>query len=497
MCWFIVPSENTGGVSGLNGLKKARPGAEDMKRVLFFLLSLTFFWGGCTLAPEYSQPETPVPAVWPTGDAYKYRENISGAAAPIELPWREFFTDKNLQRIIETALKNNRDLRIAALNVQRARAIYGIQRAELYPAVNTVAGGSKQRIPADLSAGGQATIREQYDVNLGIAAWEIDFFGRIRSLKDRALEEYMATQQARRSAQILTVSEVTRSYLVMAADQETLNLAKTTHETQKKAYHLVRRRYEVGIATELDLRRAQTQVDIARRDIALYTQRVAQDRNLLEFLTGSVVPRESLPTGQSSVAMPNEISPGLSSEVLLQRPDIMLAEHRLKGANANIGAARAALFPRISLTTSVGTASNELSGLFDSGSGTWSFAAQGMLPIFDARLWSALDVVKAEREISLTQYEKAIQTAFREVADALAVRGTVEEQLAAQQSLVNAAAETFRITKARYTKGIDSYLSVLDAQRSLYAAQQVLVTLNLEKHINQVQVYAVLGGGAD
>jgi multidrug efflux system outer membrane protein len=488
--------ENTGSVKGLSAPRKVCQGADDMKRSPFLLLGLIYLLGGCSLAPEYSQPEAPVPAAWPTGAAYEKTGDMFAAAAPLELPWRKFFTDKHLQRVIETALNNNRDLRIAALNVQRARAIYGIQRAELYPAVDAAASGSKQRVPADLSAGGQATTREQYDVNLGIVAWEIDFFGRIRSLKDRALEEYLATEQARRSARILIVSEVARAYLVMAANQENLNLARTTFENQKNAYYIVKRRYEVGIAAELDLRRAQTQVDIARRDIALYTQLVAQNQNLLNLLAGSVVPNDILPKDLSSVALPKEVSPGMSSEVLLQRPDIILAEHRLKAANANIGAARAALFPRISLTTSVGTASSELSGLFGSGSGTWNFAAQGILPVFDARLWSALDAVKAEREISLVQYEKAIQTAFREVADALAVRGTVEEQVAAQQSLVDATAETYRISEVRYNKGIDSYLSVLDAQRSLYAAQRVLVALNREKLINQVQLFAVLGGGA-
>lgn len=466
-----------------------------MKSNLFLLLAVIALFGGCSFAPQYRQPEAPVPAAWPSGAAYRKTADLPGAVAPIEIPWRTFFTDKKLQRVIEQALNNNRDLRIAALNVQRARAIYGIQRAELYPTVDATAGGSKQRVPADLSASGKAVTREEYNVNLGIIAWEIDFFGRIRSLKDRALEEYLATEQARRSAQILIVSEVARAYLVVAADQENLNLAQTTFETQKNAYYLVKRRYEVGVAAELDLRRAQTQVDIARRDIALFTQFIAQDQNLLNLLVGSVVPEKMLPKDLTNVAQPNEISPGMSSEVLLQRPDILLAEHRLKGANANIGAARAALFPRISLTTSVGTASSELSGLFDSGSGTWRFASQGILPIFDARLWAALDATKAEKEISLVQYERAIQTAFREVADALAVRGTVEDQLAAQQSLVNATAETYRISETRYTKGVDSYLSVLDAQRSLYAAQRVLVALNLQKLINQVQLYAVLGGG--
>jgi len=467
-----------------------------MNKKLLLLIWMIVFSGSCTLAPEYQRPEAPVPDAWPTGAAYRNIENLPGAAAPMEIPWRQYFTDKHLQRVIETALNNNRDFKIAAFNVQRARAIYGIQRAELYPTVDAAASGSKQRVPADLSAGGKATTREQYDANLGIAAWEIDFFGRIRSLKDRALEEYLATEQARRSAQILLVSEVARAYLALAADQENITLAQTTYENQKNAYYLVKRRFEVGIAGELDLRRAQTQVDIARRDIALYTQFKAQDQNYLNLLVGSVVPDDILPPDLTSVVPPTAMSPGMSSEVLLQRPDILAAEHRLKGANASIGAARAALFPRISLTTSFGTASSELSGLFDSGSDTWVFASQGVLPVIDARLWSALDATRAEMEITLFEYEMTIQTAFREVADALAVRGTVEDQLAAQQSLVDASAETYRISEARYNKGIDSYLSVLDAQRSLYAAQRVLVALNLQKRVNQVKLYAVLGGGS-
>ncbi len=468
-----------------------------MKRNLVLLLGIIIYFGGCSLAPKYTQPEAPVPGTWPTGAAYRETGAESGAPMSTEIPWQEFFTDKRLQRVIETALNNNRDLRIAALNVQRARAIYGIQRAELLPAADAFAEGSKQRVPADLSAGGQATTRKQYDVNLGIIAWEIDFFGRIRSLADSALEEYLATEQARRSAQILIVSEVAKAYLAMAADQENIKLAQTTFKSQKNAYYLVKRRYDVGIATELDLRRAQTQVDIARRNIALYTQLAAQNQNALNLLAGFPVPPDNLPADLSSVSHPGKISPGLSSEVLLQRPDILQAEHRLKGANANIGAARAALFPRISLTTSVGTASRELSGLFGSGSGTWSFAPGVVMPIFDARLWSALEATKAEEEISLVQYERAIQNAFREVADALAINGTVEEQLAAQQSLVNATADTYRLSEARYKKGVDSYLSVLDAQRSLYEAQQVLVVLRLEKLVNQVQLYTVLGGGAE
>ena len=467
-----------------------------MKAKLFlFLMIITLLPGGCTMAPEYKRPASPVPADWPKGAAYQETKTASGVSTASELKWQEFFTDEKLQKIITTALKNNRDLRLAALNVERARALYGIQRAELLPAVNAVGSGSKQRVPADLSTTGNAMTVEQYGVNLGISSWEIDFFGRIRSLKDRALEEYLATDQARRSAQILLVSAVANTYLSLAADRENLKLAESTLETQQAAYRLIRRRCDVGLASELDLHRAQSQVDIARVDAARYTQLVAQDENALNLLVGSPAPGEFLPTELDSVSPPREISPGKPSEALLLRPDILAAEHRLKASNANIGAARAAFFPRISLTTAIGTASAELSGLFKSGSDTWSFAPQIVLPIFDARMWSAYDATKVEREITLAQYEKAIQTAFREVADALAVRGTVDQQIAAQQSLVNAVAETYRLSNARYTKGIDSYLGVLDAQRSLYGAQQGLIALRLAGFTNRVTLYKVLGGG--
>jgi multidrug efflux system outer membrane protein len=451
--------------------------------------------GGCTLAPKYTRPASPVPADWPTGAAYDETKHAASAPAAAELPWREFFTDERLQQIIGIALNNNRDLRLAALNVERARAYYGIQRAELLPTVQAVGSGSRERVPADLSSTGSARTSERYSVNLGITSWEIDFFGRIRSLKDRALEEYLATDEARRSAQILLVSTAAQAYLALAADREALKLVASTLETQEASYQLIRKRRDVGIASELELRQAQSQVDIAQGEVARYTQQAAQDENALNLLVGSPVPLALLPAALDSVASLKEISPGLSSEQLLRRPDVLTAEHRLKAANANIGAARAAFFPRISLTTAIGTASADLSGLFQSGQGTWSFAPQIGLSIFDARMWSAYDVTKVEREISVAQYEKAIQTAFREVADALAVRGTVNRRIAAQQSLVDAAAETYRLSRMRYIQGIDSYLGVLDAQRSLYGAQQGLIALRLAGIVNQVTLYRVLGGG--
>jgi multidrug efflux system outer membrane protein len=467
-----------------------------MKRDFFLLLfGMVILFGGCTLTPEYTRPAAPVPADWPAGAAYQEIKPAASAPTAADLPWREFFRDGRLQEVIAIALDNNRDLRLAALRVERARAIYGIQRAELLPTVNAVGIGSKNRVPADLSSTGSATTNERYDVQLGMSAWEIDFFGRIRSLRDRALEEYLATDQARRSAQILLVSAVANTCLTLAADRENLKIATATLEAQESTYKLIRKQYGLGIVSELDLRLAQSQVDAARVDVARWTQVAAQDENALNLLAGAPLPSALLPVDLSGIAPPKDVSAGLSSEILLQRPDVLATEHLLKAANANIGAARAAFFPRISLTAAIGTASADLSGLFKSGSGTWMFAPQIVVPIFDARTWSAYDVTKADREIAVAQYQKAIQTAFREVADALAVRGTAEQQIAAQQSLVDALAEAYRLSQVRYTLGLDNYLGVLIAQRALYGAQQGLITLNLARIANQVTLYQVLGGG--
>ncbi|MEW6658749.1 MAG: efflux transporter outer membrane subunit [Thermodesulfobacteriota bacterium] len=455
------------------------------------------FLSGCTMIPKYNRPETPVPADWPSGPAYKETSSTQGAPAAADLQWREFFADDRLQKIIATALNNNRDLRLAALNVERARGLYRIQRAELLPKVETNVIANKQR--ARISGAGESGMvtLEEYGVNLGVTSWEVDFFGRIRSLGERALEEYFATEQARRSAQILLISEVATAYLTLAADRENLKLAQSTLASQQAAYHLINRRFEVGLAPELDLRQVQTRVDAARVDVARYTELAAKDENALNLLAGSLVAAELLPGELSAVKPLPDVSPGTSSEVLLRRPDILQAEHVLKGANANIGAARAAFFPRISLTSALGTASGDLSGLFKSGSYVWNYAPQIVLPIFDARTWSALTVSKVDREIAVTQYEKAIQEAFREVADALARRGTLGEQMEAQQSLLEATDRAYQLSNARYQKGIDIYLNVLDAQRSNYAAQQGLIAIRLAKLANQVRLYAVLGGGGE
>ncbi|MBF0118138.1 MAG: efflux transporter outer membrane subunit [Desulfobacterales bacterium] len=469
-----------------------------MKKRLFFLICLLItFFSSCTLAPKYSRPDAPVPANWPTGTSYDESKYSVVSSNPSKLSWKEFFTYNRLKKIIEISLNNNRDMRLASLNVEKVRNLYGIQRAELFPTVNAVGIGNKQGVPKDLSMTGESMTTEQYGINLGIASWEIDLFGRIRSLQNRALEEYLSTEQAMRGAQIALVTEVSRAYLTLAADRENLKLSESTLKAQREAYDLVQKLDEIGLGAKLDIRRVQTQVDTARENVIRFRQLVAQDKNALDLLAGSLVPEELLPEDIEKVTPPKEIYPGLSSTALLNRPDIMAAEHRLKGAYAFIGAARAAFFPRISLITSLGTASDELSNLFSSGSNTWNFAPQIAIPIFDARTWSAFRVSEAERKIALTQYEKTVQNAFREVADTLAVQVTVDQQIKAHESLLEASSEIYAISQERYRNGIDTYLSVLDAQRALFSAQQGLIALRFIKLTNHVRLYAVLGGGAE
>ena len=467
------------------------------KAIILVLLVAAVVPTGCTLAPKYERPSAPVAAAWPEGAAGAGAAAATNAPAAAELGWEAFFADAKLRQVVGLALTNNLDLRAAALNVELARALYGIQRASLWPTLDAALGASKSRTPADLSESGHHRISERYDANLGVASWEIDLFGRIRSLKERALQQYLASEEARRGTQLALVSSVAEAYLMLAADRECLRLAETTLEAQRASYDLIKRRYEIGVVTELDLYRAQTQVDNARGDVAQFTQRTAQDRNALDLLAGMPVPEELLPANLGEVAPPADVRAGVPSEELLRRPDVARAENQLKAANADIGAARAAFFPRISLTAAYGTASGELDGLFKSGSSAWSFTPQGVAPIFDARTWQAFKGAKAQQKIAVTEYERSIQSAFREVADALAVRGTVNERVAAQESLVGAVEATYRLSKSRYDKGIDSYLSVLDAQRSLYSAQQGLVVLRVARLANLVRLYAVLGGGAE
>jgi outer membrane protein, multidrug efflux system len=452
---------------------------------------------GCTMAPAYKRPVMPVPDSWPKGPAYQAGSSEQTGQTPDNVPWRDFYLNERLRQVIDLALKNNRDLRITALNIQRAQALYRIKRADLLPSVYASGSSPNSRVPVDLANEGEAYTSRQYNVGVGITSWEIDFFGRVRSLKDQALQQYFATEEAWRSARIALIAEVAKAYLTLAADRENLKLALETLSSQEESSRLIERRFNVGTSSMLDVRQAQTRVEAARRDAAFYTARIASDENALTFLAGASIPPELLPIAmEADAALKEDIAVKLPSEVLLSRPDIMQAEDQLKAANAYIGAARAAFFPSISLTTNIGTASPEFSHLFTAGAQTWLFTPQISMPIFDPRTWAALQAVKAEREIAIAQYEKAIQTGFREVADALAQRGTIEEQVSAQRALVDATSEAYRLAEARYQHGIDSYLTVLDAQRSQYAAQQALIGLRLERLTNLVTLYKVLGGGS-
>jgi multidrug efflux system outer membrane protein len=466
-----------------------------MRNALTFILAIACL-ARCAMIPPYSRPAPPIPAEWPAGPAYENAGEGAGGPTAAGLGWREFYADERLQKVIGLALANNRDLRVAALNIERARNLYRIQRAELFPQVDVSGDTIQEKVPAFFSPTGKAYTLRQYDAGVGISSWEIDFFGRIRSLKASALEQYLATEQALRNAQISLVAEVTNAYLAYAADNENLKLSQSTLEARQATLNLIQRRLDVGASSALDLRQAQTALESARVDVAGYTRSVALDENALNLLIGAPAPAEFLPGELNAVTPPKDFSPGLTSDALLRRPDILEAENQLKAVNANIGAARAAFFPRVALATNVGTSSAELSGLFKAGSGVWALAPQITLPIFDAgSRWASLKVAKTDRDISLAQYEKAIQMAFREAADALAQRGTVGNQIAAQEALVQATEETYRLSSARYLKGIDTYLTVLDAQRSLYAAQQGLITLRLARLTNLVTLYKVLGGG--
>jgi multidrug efflux system outer membrane protein len=446
---------------------------------------------GCTMAPHYDRPAAPVAAEYPDDTV-----TTGAAQAAADIDWHSFYADPKLHSLIELALTNNRDLRVAVLNIEQARAQYRVQRAQSWPQVDANGTVNASRTPASLSITGEPTTSRQYSADVG-ASFELDLFGRVRSLNGQALEQFLATAEARRTAQISLIAEVANAYLTWSADQEQLGVAQQTLQSQSESYALTQRRFELGSASELTLRQIQTSVDTARVDVARYTQLIAKDRNALTLLVGASIPNELAPTLLTdTVSTIADLPAGLPSDLLQRRPDILQAEHELKAAHFNIGAARAAFYPRITLTGSAGSGSADLAGLFEDGSGAWSFAPQITLPLFSGGANRAnLDAATVSREIEVAQYERAIQSAFREVADALAERRTLGEQLAARQSLVDATAASFKLSQARYERGIDSYLDVLDSQRSLYSAQQGLIDTRLQQLSNTVTLYKVLGGG--
>jgi multidrug efflux system outer membrane protein len=482
-------------MSRLNSLipKRALPALPAL-----LALSAALLLGGCVnLAPGYERPAAPVPERYPETVAKAAEEMPAEGAAASGVGWRSFFADARLRGLIELALDHNRDLRVAVLNIAQARAQYRIQDAATLPALSANGSSTATRTPAGLSGTGEAVTSHQYSATLGVSAYELDLFGRVRNLSAQALEQYLSTEEARRSTQISLVAEVATAYLTWAADLERLALARETLRSQSDTYALTKRRFDLGSASALTLRQVQTSVDSARVDVARYAGQVAQDCNALALLLGAPVPPELAPQalGDALNALP-ELPAGLPSALMLRRPDLLQSEHQLKAATANIGAARAAFYPRISLTASAGSGSGELSGLFKGGSGSWSFLPQISLPIFDGGANRAgLDNAVAGRDIALAQYEKAIQSAFREVADALAQREALSGQLEAQQSLVEASGEALRLSDARFARGVDSYLEVLDAQRTWYGAQQTLIGTRLSRLTNGVTLYKALGGG--
>lgn len=457
------------------------------------VLLLGLLSGCASLAPEYQRPEAPVPASYPGGQAGA----VAGIRA-VDIGWREFFQDPRLQVLIETALEHNRDLRSAVLNIEAARAAYNIQSAERLPSLDAQGSFSRGRTPATLSPTGQDRTTSQYQVGLGIAAFELDFFGRVSSLSEAALAEFLATEEAARAAQISLVAEVGRAYLAERAFAEQLELARQTLAAREDSLRLVRQRFEAGAASALELWQAETLVESARVSVAALERQQAQAGNALALLVGAPLAQLELPAPLplSQLSVLTDIPPGLPSELLVQRPDIRAAEQRLISANANIGAARAAFFPRITLTGTVGTASTELSDLFGSGSGLWSFMPQITVPIFNSgRNRAALALAEVRRHQAVADYERTIQQAFREVADALVARASLERQLAAQERLLAAQRERLRLAQQRYESGVADYLEVLDAQRELFAAEQALVETRQLRLQNAIDFYRAAGGG--
>lgn len=456
---------------------------------------LMFTAGGCTLAPRYVRPDTTAPAAWPAGAAYADSAAENGLPAAAELDPDAFFPDPRLQGVLALAREHSMDLRLAALNVDRVRAYYKIQRADLLPSLGATAAATRHHTPADLSTTGAEITTEDYGVKVGVTAWEIDLFGRVRSEKNQAYEQYLASEEGRRGAELSLIAALSQSWLALAATREQLALADSTLRAQRGIYEMMTQMYDAGLATKLDLRRAQMQVDTAELTLNDHVRREAEDRNALNLLAGVQIPDNLLPADLAGVEPPREVAAGLFSDVLLGRPDVMAAEHQLRAANAYLGVARAAFFPRISLTALVGTVSAAFSGIFDSGSSTWTFAGAAAMPLFDLRTHGALKASQADREILVARYQQAIQNAFRETADALATRGTAVRQVETQTSLAEAAGDAYELARERYARGIDSYLSVLDAQRTYDAARQGLVRVRLAELVNRVRLFAVLGGG--
>lgn len=455
-----------------------------MNKRLSSLVLLPLLLAGCSMAPDYQAPAT--------GIADRYAQTGTQVGPVADLGWRDFFLDESLRGLIDQALVQNHDLTVATATVERARALYRVERSAQLPGINAGAAATRSRVNEP-----QPVTGNQYQVNAGITAFELDFFGRVRNLSDAALESYFATAAARETARLALVAEVANAYVTLLADREQLALTERTFNAQKESYDLIKLAYDRGARSLLDLRQAETALETARADHAAFRRQVAQDENALTLLVGApVTVAAGKDLGEEGTLLVPGLPEGLPSDLLIRRPDIAQAEHNLRAANANIGAARAAFFPRISLTSALGTASTSLSGLFEGGTKVWNVGADASLPIFDfGRNQANLDVAKADRDIAVANYQGAVRTGFREVADALVARSTLDDQVAAQTALVAATRESHDLARVRYEKGVDSYLQVLDAQRTLYAAESGLITLRQQRLSNLVTLYKALGGG--
>jgi multidrug efflux system outer membrane protein len=464
--------------------------------------ALALMLAGCSMAPAYQRPAAPVPAALPQGAAYPALQTGDGAIDSIG--WHDFFTDARLQRVISAALANNRDLRISVANVAAARAQYRVDRAALLPTVTATPALS--RFHGSVSTNGYTSgygnstgsTSDAFGVSGGVASFELDLWGRVRSLSRVALETWLASEEGRKAAQTALISEVASGWLTIGAQADALDVARATLRSREQTLALAHNRDDQGIGTTLEVAQAETLVATARSDVASYQTALAQATNALQLLVGAPVVGDDLPTtlGNGDAVL-SRLPVGIDSAVLLRRPDVLSAEHQLRAANADIGAARAAMFPTISLTGVLGLASGSLGGLFNSGGVyNWGIAGSATQTLFDGGARAGnLAATRARHDAAIATYEKSVQSAFGDVANALARRGTIDDQMAAQEANVTAATKAAAITDARYRTGVDTWLAALDAARTAYAARQSLVATRLDRATNMVQLYEVLGGG--
>ena len=467
-------------------------------RKTFCLLPLAsaLLLSGCiSLAPDFERPEAPVEQAWPQNEATQSAVLLTEGLQK----WSEFFTDDRLKKLIELGLQNNRSLRSAFYSVEQARAQYSVSRAELLPSVALQAEETAGRTPASTSSGRRDIASHTYSATAAMASYELDLFGRVRNLNEQALQAYFQTQAAQRTAQMTVITEIAQTWLALGASKDLLKLAQETYDSQSESLKLIQQSYDLGASSMLEVQQALQTVATAKAAQVQALRSVSQYRNALATLVGTQIPTELEPEGLKMDVTKTQVSvaSGIPSEVLLARPDIAAAEAVLRSANANIGVARAAFFPSISLTGYAGAMSTEMNELFNGGTHTWSFVPNITLPIFTGGANIAnLRAAKANQKKAIADYELAIQTAFQEVADALATEGTVSQELAAQQQLADATAETFRLSQERYKNGADSYLEVLDSQRANFSAQQAVISAQLSRAASLVTLYKVLGGGS-